>query len=177
MINAEEHLPMVNKISCDLFKQFHTKYEWRELFQVGCVGLMKAVNKFDESKGYKFSSYAYMTIKGTILNFIRCDSWYIAKGQRERLKNSYAPDPLDKVIDEKGNTIKNLLPYTEYGFSNVEVKMALNSLPINFRKIIVLRYIKGLREKEIAQILKKPEGTISSWTRKAREMLRKELEA
>ena len=66
MINAEEHLPMVNKISCDLFKQFHFKYDWQDLFQMGCVGLMKAVNKFDESKGYKFSSYAYMTIKGTI---------------------------------------------------------------------------------------------------------------
>ena len=166
---------MVNKISCDLFKQFHFKYDWQDLFQMGCVGLMEAVNKFDESKGYKFSSYAYMRIKGTILNFIICDSWYIAKGQRERLKNSYAPDPLDAQIDEKGNTVKNLLPYVEYGFSNVDVKMALNNLPINLRKIVILRYIKGLREREIAEILKMPQGTISSYTRKALKLLKKEL--
>ena len=166
---------MVNKISCDLFKQFHFRYDWQDLFQMGCVGLMEAVNKFDESKGYKFSSYAYMTIKGTILNFIICDSWYIAKGQRERLKNSYAPDPLDAQIDEKGNTVKNLLPYVEYGFSNVDVKMALNNLPINLRKIVILRYIKGLREREIAEILKMPQGTISSYTRKALKLLKKEL--
>lgn len=40
--------------------------EYDDLFQNGCVGLIKAVDNFDESRGYAFSTYAVHVIMGEI---------------------------------------------------------------------------------------------------------------
>ena len=42
-----------------------------DVFQVGCVGLIKAINNFDESFGVRFSTYAVPMILGEIKRFIR----------------------------------------------------------------------------------------------------------
>ena len=42
-----------------------------DLFQVGCVGLVKAVDNFDTSVGVKFSTYAVPMIVGEIRRFLR----------------------------------------------------------------------------------------------------------
>jgi len=45
--------------------------EYDDLFQCGCVGLIKAVDNFDESLGYKFSTYAVPVIMGEIKRIFR----------------------------------------------------------------------------------------------------------
>ncbi len=47
--------------------------EGEDLFQIGCIGLIKAVNKFDESFGVQFSTYAVPMIVGEIKRFLRDD--------------------------------------------------------------------------------------------------------
>ncbi len=49
-------------------------YEPDDLFQIGCIGLMKAVDKFDLSYEVKFSTYAVPMIIGEIQRFLRDDS-------------------------------------------------------------------------------------------------------
>ena len=46
-------------------------HEAEDLFQIGCIGLIKAVQKFDLSYGVKFSTYAVPMIMGEIKRFIR----------------------------------------------------------------------------------------------------------
>ncbi|HBC95724.1 MAG TPA: RNA polymerase sigma-G factor, partial [Clostridium sp.] len=49
------NLPLVSTIS----KKFLNRgYEYEDIFQIGCMGLMKAVNNFDPSYNVKFSTYA-----------------------------------------------------------------------------------------------------------------------
>ena len=48
-------------------------YETDDLFQIGCIGLIKAINKFDSSFDVKFSTYAVPMIIGEIKRFIRDD--------------------------------------------------------------------------------------------------------
>ena len=48
-------------------------HELEDLFQVGCIGLIKAVQKFDCNYGVKFSTYAVPMIMGEIKRFIRDD--------------------------------------------------------------------------------------------------------
>lgn len=48
-------------------------YEVEDLFQIGCIGLIKAINKFDRSFDVKFSTYAVPMIIGEIKRFIRDD--------------------------------------------------------------------------------------------------------
>lgn len=45
-----------------------------DLFQIGCIGLIKAIDNFDRSVGVKFSTYAVPMIMGEIRRFLRDDS-------------------------------------------------------------------------------------------------------
>ena len=44
-----------------------------DIFQIGCIGMLKAINRFDESYNVKFSTYAVPLIMGEIQRFIRDD--------------------------------------------------------------------------------------------------------
>lgn len=48
-------------------------YELEDLFQIGSIGLMKAIDKFDVSYDVKFSTYAVPMITGEIKRFLRDD--------------------------------------------------------------------------------------------------------
>lgn len=48
-------------------------YETEDLFQIGVIGLIKAIDKFDLSLGLKFSTYAVPMITGEIKRFLRDD--------------------------------------------------------------------------------------------------------
>ena len=45
--------------------------EYADLYQAGCVGLIKAVDNFDESRGFSFSTYAVPVIMGEIKRLFR----------------------------------------------------------------------------------------------------------
>lgn len=45
--------------------------EYDDLFQAGCIGLIKAVDNFDESRGFAFSTYAVPVILGEIKRIFR----------------------------------------------------------------------------------------------------------
>lgn len=45
--------------------------EYDDLFQTGCIGLIKAIDNFDESKGFKLSTYAVPVILGEIKRLFR----------------------------------------------------------------------------------------------------------
>jgi RNA polymerase sporulation-specific sigma factor len=47
-----------------------------DLFQIGCIGLMKAIDNFDTSVGVKFSTYAVPMIVGEIRRYLRDNSSY-----------------------------------------------------------------------------------------------------
>jgi len=48
-------------------------HETDDLFQIGCIGLIKAINKFDTSFDVRFSTYAVPMIIGEIKRFLRDD--------------------------------------------------------------------------------------------------------
>lgn len=48
-------------------------YDKEDLFQIGCIGLMKAINNFDVHYGVQFSTYAVPIIMGEIKRYFRDD--------------------------------------------------------------------------------------------------------
>ncbi len=57
-----------------IVKRFQNRgYETDDIYQIGCIGLIKAINKFDDSFDVKFSTYAVPMIIGEIKRFIRDD--------------------------------------------------------------------------------------------------------
>lgn len=65
---VEENLGLVH-LCANKFRGRSIEYE--ELYSAGCVGLVKAVNAFDETLGYKFSTYAVPVILGEIKRLFR----------------------------------------------------------------------------------------------------------
>ncbi len=54
-------------------KMMNRRYEMEDIVQIGAMGLVKAVRKFDESYGVQFSTYAVPMIIGEIKRFFRDD--------------------------------------------------------------------------------------------------------
>lgn len=67
---VEENLKLVHYV----VKRFASRgYDMQDLFQIGCIGLLKAVDHFDLSKEVCFSTYAVPMIMGEIRRFLRDD--------------------------------------------------------------------------------------------------------
>jgi len=85
-----------------------------DLFQVGCIGLIKAIDNFDLSQNVKFSTYAVPMIIGEIRRYLRDnnsirvsrslkDTAYKALQAKEKLTNKLSRDPSVSEIAEEMN--------------------------------------------------------------------------
>ena len=107
---VEINLPLVSAIS----KKFLNRgYEYEDIYQIGSMGLIKAINNFDSSYGVKFSTYAVPMIMGEIKRFIRDDG--IIKVSRS-IKNTarklhYDKEALAKKLNREP-TIEELSEYS-----------------------------------------------------------------
>lgn len=71
--SARERLVMGNlRLVLSVIQRFNNRGEYvDDLFQVGCIGLMKAIDNFDLSQNVKFSTYAVPMIIGEIRRYLR----------------------------------------------------------------------------------------------------------
>ena len=110
-----------------IVKRFQNRgVELEDLFQIGSIGLLKAVDKFDLSYDVKFSTYAVPMISGEIKRFLRDDGMikvsrslkevcYKAYLAREKLEKELGRDP--QIAEMAG----------EIGIPQEELMMALDS--------------------------------------------------
>lgn len=98
-----------------------------DLFQVGCIGLIKAIDNFDISQNVRFSTYAVPMIIGEIRRYLRDyntirvsrslrDTAYHAMQIKERIQNSLGRDATIEEIAE------------ELGLEPVDVVLALEAI-------------------------------------------------
>ena len=60
------------KLVLSILKKYHNKTDnMDDLFQIGCIGLIKAIDNFDLSHNVRFSTYAVLMIEGEIKRYIR----------------------------------------------------------------------------------------------------------
>ncbi len=96
-----------------IVKRFGNRgYELEDLFQIGCIGLIKAVDKFDNSFDVRFSTYAVPLIMGEIKRFMRDDGmvkisrtvkengWKISKAI-QKLSQRFGREPTMEEIAEE----------------------------------------------------------------------------
>lgn len=104
--------------------------DFEDLVQIGCVGLIKAVDNFDESRGFSFSTYAVPVIIGEIRQFFRDDGTVkVSRTVKElgrkiaKLKEEFI---LDKGIEPTISEISEKI-----GISPEETARAINaSMPV-----------------------------------------------
>jgi len=103
---AREELISGNlRLVLSVIQRFNNRGEYvDDLFQVGCIGLMKAIDNFDLSQNVKFSTYAVPMIIGEIRRYLRDnnplrvsrslrDIAYKALQVRDSLVNKYSKEP------------------------------------------------------------------------------------
>ncbi len=66
-----QFLPMVNKIARQVVSYLKPPLSFEDMVSAGTVGLVKAARDFDPSKGVEFKTYAYIRIKGSIIDELR----------------------------------------------------------------------------------------------------------
>ncbi|MGN0804209.1 MAG: SigB/SigF/SigG family RNA polymerase sigma factor [Candidatus Coproplasma sp.] len=111
--NAREQFIIGNmRLVLSLVKRFWSKRaNADDVFQVGCVGLIKAIDNFDISVGVKFSTYAVPMIMGEIKRYIRDgnslrvsrsirDTAYKVLKVREKLEEKDDDVTYDKIAKE-----------------------------------------------------------------------------
>ncbi|MBR2997764.1 MAG: sigma-70 family RNA polymerase sigma factor [Bacilli bacterium] len=60
------------KLVLSILKKYNNRNEnMDDLFQIGCIGLLKAIDNFDLSFGVKFSTYAVLMIEGEVRKYLR----------------------------------------------------------------------------------------------------------
>ena len=94
-----------------------------DLYQLGCVGFLKAIDGFDESFGTRFSTYAVPKISGEIRRFLRDDGTVkVSRGIKEQAAQiKSARLALEQRIGREPN-ISELA--AETGFSPEEIAFA-----------------------------------------------------
>ncbi|MFT9847956.1 RNA polymerase sporulation sigma factor SigG [Aneurinibacillus sp. REN35] len=116
---AREQLVNGNlRLVLSVIQRFNNRGEYvDDLFQVGCIGLMKAIDNFDLSQNVKFSTYAVPMIIGEIRRYLRDnnpirvsrslrDIAYKALQVRDTLTNKNSREPTIVEISEELNVPK-----------------------------------------------------------------------
>lgn len=85
-----------------------------DLFQAGCIGMIKAYNNFDPSKGVKFTSYAYQYVYGEMRDLVYKDHNIKLNSDLVRLKSKVekAKESLTQVLNHEPSS-KELSDYLE----------------------------------------------------------------
>jgi len=133
-------------------------YEPEDLFQIGCIGIMKAIDKFDMSYEVKFSTYAVPMITGEIKRFLRDDGIIKVsrsikemalkvKRVREELVFRFGREPtVEEIADEIGASKEEVAASIEAG---AEVESLYRSVNKNDENSILL--IDKIEEESSAQ--------------------------
>ena len=191
--------------------------EYDDLFQAGCVGLVKAADNFDMSRGFAFSTYAVPVILGEIRRIFR-DGGAVKIGRSLKEKSRNAMKERDALATELGRepTVSELAqrlgtdiataaelitvsmptvsltanddeksggqldiptePPEEEISERLSLKSVLDCLEERDRKLIELRYFKGLTQVKTAGELGMSQVQVSRREKSVLLELRKRLQ-
>lgn len=124
----EEYIKGNLRLVLSVIKRFSGSNEnVDDLFQIGCIGLIKAIDNFDATMNVKFSTYAVPMIIGEIRRFLR-DNHTI------RVSRSLKDTAYKAIYEKEGLTKRNLKEPTimeiaaEIGMSKEDVVFALDAI-------------------------------------------------
>ncbi|MBO5928847.1 MAG: RNA polymerase sporulation sigma factor SigG [Clostridia bacterium] len=220
--NAREELVNGNlRLVLSVIQRFTQRGEnLDDLFQVGCIGLIKSIDNFDISQNVRFSTYAVPMIIGEIRRYLRDnnsirisrsmrDTAYRAMQCKERLTASLLRDPtveeiavdlelpreevvmaLESIVEpmslyepiysDGGDTIYVM---DQVGDSNddnnwldeLALKEAIRGLTDREKKILNLRFFKGMTQIEVSAEIGISQAQVSRLEKGALDQIKKQL--
>ena len=116
-----------------------------DLFQVGCIGLIKAIDNFDPAQQVRFSTYGVPMIIGEIRRFLRDNNALrVSRSLRDTVyaDGGDAVYVIDQVRDPDGE---------DSWISGLQFRQTVAGLTPREKRIMELRYLKGKTQMEVAQ--------------------------
>jgi RNA polymerase sigma-B factor len=94
---------------------------FEDLLQVGSLGLLKALDRFDPERGHSFQSFAVPTVLGEMRRYFRDSGWsvHVPRGAQERALKVRAAQ--ERLTGERGRapTVNQLAQYLEFDIEDV----------------------------------------------------------
>ncbi len=116
------------RLVLSVMQKFNNRGECADdLFQIGCIGLIKALDNFDTSHGVKFSTYAVPMIIGEIRRYLRDNNALrVSRSLRDIAYKALAVK--ERLISETSKEPTNSDIARELGVKTSEVDMALDAI-------------------------------------------------
>jgi len=115
---VERFLPLARKLA----RRYSGALEpFEDLLQVASLGLVKAVDRFDSSRGTAFSSFAVPTILGELKRYFRDFGWavHVPRGAQERAVKVEDAQQQLSVKSGRAPTVPELAEYVELSIEDV----------------------------------------------------------
>lgn len=152
-----------------VLKQYGLYKDLDEYYDICMIGLVKAANTFNESKGYTFSTYSISCIRSELFGYLR-------KQINNKRKANYNTISLEIAVYKENDSKEITLLDTLQSKTNIEeeiirneekemLKEALNIL--DDKELLVISYIFGIngydeiKQKDIATKLGMQQGSVS----------------
>jgi len=149
-----------------------TAEDAEDLTQEVFIKMYRTLNSYDASKG------AFITWVTTIARNLLVD--HFRRSKHDRLTDSLESAPAgDQDSPTLGEQLPDLGPSPDAGVQTQEtqrtVHLALQKLSPELREAVILRDLQELEYREIAQVLRVPEGTVKSRINRGRAELARHL--
>ncbi|MBC7446777.1 MAG: sigma-70 family RNA polymerase sigma factor [Hymenobacteraceae bacterium] len=136
---------------------------------------LKAYRFFDYfEQGTNAKAWLFRILKNSFINDFRRKSKQPAKVDYSEIEGYYNSEDVESDADAGGSTTDMRVQVTQELIGD-EVARALNTLPIDFRTVIILCDLEGFTYEEMAKILDIPIGTVRSRLHRARQSLKDKL--
>ncbi len=133
MANREDFINQNMGLVHACAKRFRNKgIEYEDMIQAGCIGLIKAVDRFDEERGLKFSTYAVPAILGEIKRLFRDGgSVKVGRSLKELALKANKINSEHIVKTGKDLTINELAKVLETDPEQVALALSAGAVPVS----------------------------------------------
>jgi RNA polymerase sigma factor for flagellar operon FliA len=113
-----EHMPLVKRLAHQMKAKLPPSVEVDDLVQAGMIGLLDAINRYEENHGAQFETYAVLRIRGAMLDELRSSDWMPRSTRANMRKVEQAMATLQQQLgrppseSEVAQSLK--LPLSEY---------------------------------------------------------------
>ena len=108
-------------------KYYREELDFQDMIQESSIGLIKAVDRFDPSLGYKFSTYACWWIKQSALQYVNENSSNIKVPTHSRMLNSKIKNKINELEERNGKQPTLEEVSNELGESVKKIKYTLHA--------------------------------------------------
>jgi RNA polymerase sigma-70 factor (ECF subfamily) len=129
------------------------------------VFILAYQNLNDYNDDFKFTSWIYRIAHNHTISLFR-------KRNKSKQDVSWDEKDLEQLVQSDFDLEQNLLQQNDYH----NLLQSIDSLPLKYKEVLLLKFIEGKDYQQISDILKKPIGTIGTLINRAKKKLLQEIE-